>query len=133
MRSCDIMGHRLRVATRRLTAGRIDVEPKLDIARYHMIELQIILIMMSFSALAMFLARLVERLKLTCPWPSLLACVFLIFTGSGHPWACLLSQLRRSLRVQPGSLCCYLLEEKYLGVSPTSENQFHCTTLCCLP
>ena len=30
-----------RVATRADTAGRVDLEPKLDIARYHLIELQI--------------------------------------------------------------------------------------------
>ena len=41
-------------------AGRVDVEPSLDIARYHMIELQINL--MNFSAVTIFLARVVS------PW-----------------------------------------------------------------
>ena len=38
-------------------AGRVDVEPELDFARYHMIELQISLV--NFSAVAIFLARVV--------------------------------------------------------------------------
>ena len=41
-------------------ASRVDVELKLDIARYHMIELQINL--MNFSAVTIFLARVVPRL-----------------------------------------------------------------------
>ena len=43
---------------RSAAAGRINEEPKLDIARYHMIELQINL--MNFSAVTIFLARVVE-------------------------------------------------------------------------
>ena len=39
------------------TAGCVDVEPKLDIARYHMIEPQINL--MNFSAVTILLARVV--------------------------------------------------------------------------
>ena len=40
-------------------ASRVEVEPQLDIARYHMIELQINL--MNFSAVTIFLARVVVR------------------------------------------------------------------------
>ena len=41
------------------TVSRVYVEPQVDIARYHMIEVQINL--MNFSAVTIFLARVVER------------------------------------------------------------------------
>ena len=74
VRSCDIMRHRLPSATRvrdphgRHRGSRRYVEPKLDIARYHMIELQINL--MNFSALTIFF------------WPGL----YLHFTAVIQPY-----------------------------------------------
>ena len=51
-------------------ASRVDVEPKLDIARYHMIEVQINL--MNFLAVTIFLARVVARWCLSPHWALLL-------------------------------------------------------------
>ena len=51
---CDVSSRRAD------TAGRADVEPKLDITRYHMIELEINL--MDFSAVTIFLVRVVDRM-----------------------------------------------------------------------
>ena len=57
VKSCDIdFDLRREFATHSL-ASRVDVEPKLDIAQYHMIKLQINL--MNFSAVTIFLARVV--------------------------------------------------------------------------
>ena len=54
----------LAIATRRYidTASRVDVEPKLGIARYHMIRLSINL--MNFSAVTIFLAGVVDTVTL---------------------------------------------------------------------
>ena len=61
VKSCDIdFGLRRVFATRSLTS-RVDVEPKLDIAQYHMIKLQINL--MNFIGCDDFLARVVVLSK----------------------------------------------------------------------
>ena len=66
------MRHRLRSATpardTQIPTSRVDVEPQLDIARYHMIEVQINLELMNFSAVTVFLARVVgpETGRLQC-------------------------------------------------------------------
>ena len=60
VRSCDIMQHRLRSATRARDAqccgrvGRVDVEPKLDITRS-----SLLISLMNISAVTIFLARVV--------------------------------------------------------------------------
>ena len=57
------MRHQLRSASvtpardAQIPASRVDVEPQLDIARDHMIEVQINLV--NFSAVTIFLARVV--------------------------------------------------------------------------
>ena len=47
------------------TTSRVDVKPQLDIAWYHMIEVQINL--MNFSAVTIFLARVVGLVKTMQP------------------------------------------------------------------
>ena len=101
--------------------GHVDVEPELDFARYHMIELQISL--MNFSAVTIFLARAVGHKEGVTPDKQ---CTIA---------QCALARAADSKATHSTDWCSEIgsltsLDMHETPVHPvTAENRFHCTRL----